>query len=265
MQPLPADAVAGTFVSGEELPVAHLGSRGDVEERIGRNVAGLVDDGDCLQTGVGAIPDAVLDSLSSHRHLGFHSGMLCDGARKLIDAGVITGERKTRDRGRHVTGFVYGDADLYGWAVTRDDLDLRPVSYTHDAGVLASLDNLVIVNSAVQVDLFGQINAEMIGARQISGTGGAVDFFRGAALGRGGRSIVALPSTAARGSRSRIVVRLDPPGVATALRTDCDYVVTEFGVASLSGRTVDERAEALIGVSAPEFRRELEERWQSGC
>ena len=260
---IPLNQLAGVFVSDEQLPAGSTSPRSEVEERIGRHVAELVRDGDTIQTGIGAIPDAVLDSLSSHRDLGFHSGMLSDGARRLIDDAVITGRRKTHDTERHVTGFFFGEQELYGWAAQRDDVDLRPVSYTHDALTLASLDDLVIVNSAVQVDLFGQVNAEMIRGRQVSGTGGAVDFFRGAALSTGGRSIVALPATAARGKTSRIVARLDGPGVATALRTDCDFVVTEYGVAALASRTVEERAEALLEICAPEFQAEVAEAWTS--
>jgi 4-hydroxybutyrate CoA-transferase len=230
---------------------------------IARNVATLVEDGDCLQTGIGAIPDAVLRALRDRRHLGCHSGVISDGVRDLVEAGALDGSRKPIDRGLVVTGFLLGSRGLYDWATHTTELVLRPVGYTHDARVLAQLDRLTAINSAIEVDLHGQVNAEVVGGRQVSGTGGAVDFARGAALARGGRSIVALPSTAAKGKVSRIVASLPPAAPATTTRTDVDAVVTEHGVAWLRARSVEERAAALIAVAAPDFRSRLTDEWSA--
>lgn len=228
---------------------------GDVAQRIGAHVAGLVEDGDCLQLGVGSVPDAVLAALSSHRALGVHSGMISNGIRELVELGVVDGSRKAIDPGLCVTGFVLGDEATRTWAHREPSLALRPVEYTHDPRVLARVERLVSINSAVEVDLFGQINAETIRGRQVSGTGGSVDFARGAALSTGGRSIVALPSTAG-GEHSRIVVAPLAAAV-TSLRTDVDYVVTEHGVARLAGEDLLTRARNLASVADPGFRDEL--------
>jgi 4-hydroxybutyrate CoA-transferase len=229
----------------------------DPVRRIGALVADMVEDGDCLQLGIGAIPDAVLASVSSRRDLGVHSGMISDGVLDLIRQGAITGARKTIDRHHVVTGFLLGSAELYAWARQAPQLRLRPVSYTHDAGVLARLDRLVSINSAVEIDLLGQVNSERLGGRAISGVGGQIDFLRAASVSRGGRSILALPSTARGGQVSRIVGHIPAAAVVTTCRTDVDLVVTEWGVASLRGATERERAERLIEVAAPEFREQL--------
>ena len=224
---------------------------------IARNVAGLVRDGDTIQTGIGSIPYAVLGALGEKNDLGLHSGILDDGVMELVERGVITGARKTIDCGRHVTAYAMGTPTLYGWLGERADVRFRPVNYTHGAGTLARIDRFVSINSALEIDLGGQVNAEMIRGRQVTGTGGSVDFMRGAAGSRGGRSIVALGATAARGKVSRIVPRLAEGNVPTALRTDVDYVVTEYGVADLRFRAERARAAALVEVAAPGFRDEL--------
>ncbi len=226
--------------------------------RIGALVAELVDDGDCIETGVGAIPGAVLAALRDHRDLGFHSGLLSDGVMELVEAGAITGARKTIDAGRLVSAMVLGSPALYDWASGCELIDLRGANYTHDVRVIAQIDNFVAINSAVEVDLFGQINSEMVRGRQISGTGGAVDFMRGAQMSRGGRSIVAFEATAGSGRFSRIVGTLPAGNAATALRTDADIFVTEYGVARVRGLDIVERARRLIRIAAPEFREELE-------
>ena len=224
---------------------------------IARNVATLVRDGDTIQTGIGSIPYAVLGALRVKNDLGLHSGILDDGVMDLVERRVITGARKTIDRGHHVTAYAMGTPALYAWLGERADIRFRPVNYTHGAGVLARIDRFVSINSALEIDLAGQVNAEMIRGAQVTGTGGSVDFMRGAAGSRGGRSIVALGATAARGKVSRIVPRLGDGNAATALRTDVDYVVTEHGVADLRFRPERGRAAALAEVAAPEFRDEL--------
>lgn len=221
---------------------------------IARNVADLVRDGDTIQTGIGSIPYAVLGALRDRNDLGLHSGILDDGVMELVERGVITGRRKTIDRGRHVTAYAIGSPALYGWLGERADVRFRPVNYTHGAGTLARIDRFVSINSALEIDLRGQVNAEMIRGRQVTGTGGSVDFMRGAAGSRGGRSIVALAATASGGKVSRIVPRLGEGNAPTALRTDVDYVVTEYGAARLRHLPERARAAALAEVAAPGFR-----------
>lgn len=247
------------YVVETEVEPPTLASRpSPVAERIGALVAELIRDGDCIETGVGAIPGAVLAALHGHRDLGFHSGLLSDGVKGLLEAGALTGARKTIDRGRLVAAMVLGSPALYDWARRCDLIDLRTVDYTHDVRVIARLDNFVALNSAVEVDLFGQVNSEMVRGRQISGTGGAVDFMRGARMSAGGRSIVALEATAGGGRFSRIVPALPPEHAATALRTDADFFVTEYGVADVRGLDLLERARRLVRIAAPPFREELE-------
>jgi 4-hydroxybutyrate CoA-transferase len=220
---------------------------------VGQQVAGLIRDGDCLQIGIGAIPGAVLDALANKNDLGIHSGLITDGVMKLADAGNI--------KGRMVTGTTLGSKALIEWAGNAPGLVIRPVGYTHDPGVIRQIDNFVSINSAVEIDLFGQVSADMLDGRQWTGPGGAVDMMRGAALSKGGRSIVALKATAANGKRSRIVAALDRNTAATALRTDVDYVVTEFGVRRVRHLSSAARARALIEIAAPEFRDQLRDEW----
>ncbi len=238
---------------------------GAATERIGALVAELIRDGDCIETGVGAIPGAVLAALRGHRGLGFHSGLLSDGVMDLVEAGVLDGARKNIDTGRLVAAMVLGSPALYDWARRCDLIDLHGVDYTHDVRVIARIDNFVAINSAVEVDLFGQINSEMVRGRQISGTGGAVDFMRGARMSPGGRSIVAFEATAGRGRFSRVVPTLPAEHAATALRTDADIFVTEYGVAEVRGLDIAERARRLIRIAAPRFREELATRAAQLC
>ena len=230
---------------------------------IGRHVSDLVNDGDCIQIGIGGIPSAVLSALAQKNDLGFHSGLISDAAMLLAKAGNISGRQKNVDQGKIVTGATLGSEALIDWAGTSPQLRFRPVSYTHDAGVIRRIDNFVAINSALEVDLFGQVNADMLDGRQLSGTGGAVDMMRGAAMSRGGRSIVALSSTAAGGEKSRIVAALTRNTATTALRTDIDYVVTEHGARRLRHLPVQSRANALIEIAAPQFRDELRDQWQA--
>ncbi|MFX3657728.1 MAG: acetyl-CoA hydrolase/transferase family protein [bacterium] len=227
-----------------------------VADAIGALVANEVRDGDCLQTGIGAIPAAILARLGDKNDLGMHGGLIDDGGMRLIRNGNLTGARKEVDRGAHVTGMALGSAALLAWLADAPEVVFRGADHTHEVGVIGQLSNFVSVNSAVEVDLYGQVNAEMAGGRQISGTGGAVDFMRGARASRGGRSIVAMQATARGGTLSRIVPRVE---LVTALRTDVDLVVTEYGVARLRDAPLRQRAEALIGIAAPQFRDQLRE------
>lgn len=233
----------------------------DVARAIGAHVASLIRDGDCIQTGIGAIPAAILAALADKNDLGLHGGLLDDGGRALIDAGVINGAAKSHMQGAHVTGMLVGSAELFEWAASRPDVFLVGADVTHESRTIALIDNFVSINSAVEVDLDGQVNAEVVAGRQISGVGGSVDFMRAARMSRGGRSIVAMTATAARGKVSRIVPRT---AVVTALRTDVDIVVTEYGIAKLHGATQDARVEALIAIAHPDFRTELRRAGRTG-
>ena len=223
----------------------------DAAARIGAQVASLIADGDCLQTGIGAIPAAILAALSDKQDLGMHGGLIDDGGMDLIVAGNMNGRLKPIDTGMHVTGMALGSAALMEWLAERADVVFRGANYTHDLSVIRQLPNFVSINSAVEIDLHGQVNAEYAGGRQISGTGGSVDFMRAAKASPGGRSVVAMNATARDGTVSRIVPRV---GMVTALRTDIDIVVTEYGIAHLKDLPHDARIDALIGVAAPEFR-----------
>lgn len=226
----------------------------DAARRIGAHVAELIRDGDCIQTGIGAIPMAILGALTDKHDLGLHGGLIDDGGMALIEAGNMTGARKNVDTHRHVVGMALGSEALHDWMAGRPDVVLAGADHTHELEVIRRIDNFVSINSAVEVDLHGQVNAEVAGGRQISGTGGAVDFMRGARASKGGRSIVAMNATARGGTVSRIVPRVE---MVTALRTDVDLVVTEFGVADLATKTADERAEALIAIAHPDCREGL--------
>jgi len=246
-----------------DRPVATLGQAevNEVAAEIGYQVAELVNDGDCIQVGIGAIPDAVLAALSEKNDLGIHSGMISNGVMALARSGNLSGRRKTIDQGQIVCGATLGGMELIEWAGEAPQLSIRPVGYTHDSGVIREIENFVSINSAVEVDLFGQVNADILGGRQFSGTGGSVDMMRGAALSRGGKSFVALSSTVKGGEVSRIVAALAPNAATTALRTDIDFVVTEFGARRIRHLPVMERAEALIGIAHPDFRDRLRDEW----
>lgn len=230
---------------------------GPVEQAIGAHIAALIDDGDTIQFGIGSIPDAVLRALLGKRDLGIHSGLLSDSLVDLVEAGVVTGRRKAVMPGKIVSTAAMGTPRLYSFMHDNPLVAMMPSDFTHHIAVLMRLDNFVSINSALQVDLSGQVNAETIGALQIAGTGGGADFVRGAAAARNGRSIIALPSRAGGGKHSRIVAQLDAGAAVTAPRSDVHYVVTEHGVADLRGKTRRERAQALLAIAHPEFREGL--------
>lgn len=229
----------------------------DVSIAIGRHVASLIPDGATLQTGIGKIPHAVVNALRNHHDLGVHTEMLSDSIVDLVEAGVITGRKKTLLPGKLVTSFVMGTRRLYDWVDDNPCVEMRASDFTNDPLVIARNDDMVAINSAVAVDLTGQVAADTVGGRFFSGIGGQVDFIRGAARSRGGKPIIALPSTAKQGSVSRIQAVFEPgTGVVTS-RGDVHYVVTEYGVADLWGRNIRERATALIEIAHPDFRGEL--------
>jgi 4-hydroxybutyrate CoA-transferase len=259
----PADRIDYAIACDRPVPVFPVQNSDEAALAIGRRVAELINDGDCLQIGIGGIPAAVLEALTDRSDLGVHSGLISDGVMALAEAGNITGRRKNLDRSKIVTCTTLGSEALIEWAGRSQNLAIRPVSHTHDIGVIRQIDNFVSINSAVEVDLFGQVGADMLGGRQWTGPGGATDMMRGAALSGGGRSVVALRATAAGGSKSRIVAALDRGTAATALRTDIDFVVTEYGARRVRHLSVSERAKTLIEIAAPEFRDPLLDEWQS--
>ena len=224
-------------------------------------MADLIENGDCIQIGIGGIPNACLAKLSDKNDLGIHSGMISDGVMALTLAGNITGSRKSLDNGKIISGVTHGSESLHEWAGEALQLAVRPVCYTHNVAVIGQIDNFVSINSALEIDLLGQVNSDMLHGRQISGSGGAVDMMRGAAYSRGGRSIIALSATANGGRNSRIVSTLAPDTATTALRTDIDYVVTEFGSRRVRHLSLNARAEALIEISHPDFRDQLRSEW----
>ena len=233
----------------------------DVERAIGENCAALIPNGATLQLGIGAIPDAVLLFLKGKKDLGIHTEMFSDGVVELAEAGVITNAKKSLHPGKFVATFLMGTKRLYDFVDHNPDVELRPVDYVNNPFVIAQNDKLISINSCVQVDLMGQVASESIGAKQISGVGGQVDFVRGAAASKGGVSIMAMPSTV-KGKISKIVPLLDEGAAVTTSRNDVDYVVTEYGIAHLKGRTLRERAHALIEIAHPDFREELKREFE---
>ena len=259
------------FTHGELLPAAKIDyavpvSRPPVEvpsarsretdEAIAKYAAAYVEDGSVIQTGVGAVPDAVLRLLHDRKDLGVHSGMLGDGLVELVEAGAVTNARKRIDGGVSISGALIGTRRLYEFAHRNPQIRMCTTSYTHDAAVLARLDKLVTINSAIEVDLTGQVNAEQSGSAYLGGTGGQADFVRAGARSAGGHAIIALPATAQGGTVSRITVNLSGP--VTTARSDVDVIVTEFGAAELKGQTLAARTRRLIAVAHPDFQEELE-------
>ena len=257
---LPRDAF-DLLVDGD-APLLELPQRETIAgaEAIGNYCAGLIEDGSTIQMGIGAIPDAVLASLKGKNDLGVHSEMFSDGLIPLIDSGVVNGRRKTIHKGRVITSFCMGSRKLYEMIDDNPLYEFHPSDYTNDPFIIAQNDRMVSINSALQVDLTGQLCADSIGTRFFSGFGGQVDFIRGASRSKGGKAILALPSTAKDGAISRIVPTLDLGAGVVTTRADVDFVVTEWGVASLKGRSVRERALALVSIAHPKFRGELVEK-----
>jgi 4-hydroxybutyrate CoA-transferase len=230
-----------------------------IHRRIAQNVASLIPDGATLQLGIGGIPDAVLSFLGSKNDLGIHSEMISDGVIPLIEDGVINGRVKTIHRGKAVLGFVLGSRRLFDFLNENVMFEYHPIRYTNDPFVIAQNARMIAINSAIEVDISGQVCADSIGSRAYSGFGGQVDFIRGAARSRGGKPIIALPSTAKNGTVSRIATTLTPGAGVVTSRADVHYVVTEHGIAYLHGKSLRERAAALIEIADPRFRDELSE------
>ena len=245
------------------LPEVRMAATDEVTERIADHVAGLIPDGATLQTGIGAIPDAVLRRLTDRKDLGIHTELFSDGIIDLVNQGVITGERKTLHPGKIVAGFLLGTQRLFDFVNDNPVVELHPSEYVNDPFIIAENERMVAINSAIEVDLTGQVCADSIGPRLYSGVGGQVDFIYGAARSKGGIPIIALPSTLAKKSGpnlSKIVPMLKPGAGVVTTRNHVHYVVTEHGVADLYGKTIAQRAEALIAIAAPGFREELRQK-----
>lgn len=243
-----------------EIPKPRIGQ---VEKAIGKYCASLIQDGDTLQLGIGAIPDAVLLFLKEKKDLGIHTEMFSDGVLELVKCGAVNNRKKSLHPGKFVATFLMGTRELYDFVDDNISVCLYPVDYVNDPLVIGQNDNMVSINSCLQVDFMGQVSAESIGPTQFSGVGGQVDYVRGATLSKNGRSIIAMPSTASKGTLSRIVPWLDSQTAVTTSRNDVHYVVTEYGIAELKGKSLRQRAEALIHISHPDFREELKKAYQS--
>ena len=229
----------------------------DLQIAIAKNVASLIEDGACLQTGIGGIPDAILPMLMDRKDLGVHSEMVSDGVIPLIEAGVLTGARKNFKPRKIILGFALGTKHLFDFMDNNPIFEFHPTAYSNDPGLIARNDKMVAINSAIQVDLTGQVCSDSIGNQFYSGIGGQVDFLRGASRSKGGKPIIAISSTAKSGKISRIVPHLDPGAGVVTSRGLVRYVVTEFGVAYLHGKSIRERAKALIEIAHPDFRAQL--------
>lgn len=245
------------------LPEAHQGRINDVSKRIGAYCAQLIEDGSTLQLGIGSIPDAVLSCLGEKKDLGIYAELFSDGVLELYKKGVITNRYTTVCPGKMAAGLVMGTKELYDWCDHNPNIEFYPIDWINNPFRVAQNHKMVAINSCLQVDLYGQVNSEWMNGCQYSGTGGQVDFVRGAQASKGGKALLCLPSTAAGGSVSRIVPTLPEGTMVTTLRNDVDYIVTEYGSARLKGLTVAERAVKLINIAHPAFRRELEARFKT--
>ncbi len=261
----PIEAKRIDYVVRASRPLLDVPSRPPSTEdiAIAKNVAPLIEDGATLQIGIGTLPDAILSELRDHRDLAIHSGVIGDGVVNLIESGVVTNARKSIDRGISITGSLFGTSLLVRFAHDNSAIRVDPVSYTHNPAVLAQLSALVTINSAIEIDLFGQVNSEVANGKYVGTIGGQTDFVRGTQMSERGRSIVAMSARVSPTGLSRIVPTLSS-GIVTAARSDTDTVVTERGVAVLKGRTVEERARLLISIAHPDDREALSRSWRDG-
>jgi len=249
--------VAGIVESGDPVLEVGLPKIGPVQEAIGKYVADLIDDGATLQIGYGGIPDAVVMQLTDKKDLGIHTEMIGDGIMMLVEAGVVTNRRKNMHHGKMLATFALGSNKLYRFMDRNPALEMHPVDFTNDPFLAGQNDNLVAINATMQVDLIGQCGSESLGFTPYSGTGGQADFVRAANRSQGGKAFIVLPATAKEGAISRIVPTLTAGTHITTGKNDVNYVVTEFGVAQLRGKTAKQRAQALIGIAHADFRAEL--------
>ena len=254
---VPLERLAGWMATDRDLPEHAPAPPTAVEERIGDHVAGLVEDGACLQLGIGGIPNAVLARLEGRRDLGIHSEMFSDGVVRLIESGAVSNARKSIHPGRTIASFVVGSRRLYDFVDDNPLVEFHPCDRTNDTNLIRKLDGVVAINSGIEIDLTGQVCADSIGHRVYSGIGGQMDFIRGAAMSRGGKPVIALPSTAAGGSVSRIVAQLRPGAGVVTTRGHVHWVVTEYGAVDLHARSLAERGRLLASIAHPDFRAPL--------
>ncbi len=244
--------------TSDDLLEHPMGQISEVAMRIGGNIAGMIEDGSTLQLGIGEIPDAVLGYLTDKKNLGIHTEMVSDGVIDLIEKGILTNEKKTLHPGKIILCFVLGTRRLYDFIDNNPIFEFHPSYYTNDPFIISQNDKMVAINSALEVDITGQVCADSLGYSLYSGIGGQVDFIRGAARSRGGKPIIALPATAKEDAVSRIVPHVQEGAGIVTSRGDVHYVITEYGVAYLHGKTIRERCRALINIAHPRFRDELE-------
>jgi len=241
----------------EPLPVHVMSEPSEIERKIGNHVAGLIEDRSTLQMGIGNIPNAVLSRLTNHKDLGLHTEMFSDGVIDLILNDVINGNYKSINRGRALATFLMGSKRLYDYVDDNPFIEMRASDYVNDVSVIKQNPRMVAINSAIEVDLTGQVCADSIGAKMYSGVGGQMDFIRAASLSEGGKAIIALPSVTSKGI-SRIVPSLKPGAGVVTTRSHVHYVVTEYGVANLYGKTIKQRVKALTDIAHPDFRESIE-------
>ncbi|MFW9949672.1 MAG: acetyl-CoA hydrolase/transferase family protein, partial [Candidatus Thorarchaeota archaeon] len=241
-----------------EIPLPQITS---IEEKIGSYIVDLVPDRANLQLGIGGIPDAALTFLHEKQDLGIHTEMFSDGVVDLYEEGIITNKFNNLHPNKFTATFLMGTKRLYDFVDHNPDVEMHPVDYTNNVLIAGKVNNLISINSALQVDLFGQVSADTLGTQQYSGVGGQVDFVRASSLSPGGKSIIALPSTNKSETISRIVPQLNEGACVTTSRNDIHYVVTEYGVANLRGKTVRQRAIALINIAHPKFREEIQQKF----
>ncbi len=239
------------------LPLAPQGGSSELHMKVGQHIAGMIPDGATLQMGIGSIPDAVLQNLTNHKDLGIHTELFSDGVVEMVERGVITCRRKTFHPGKVIAGFLFGSKRLYDFVDNNPIIELHPTDYVNNPFHIAQNDKMVCINSAISVDLTGQVCADSIGTRLYSGVGGQLDFVRGASRSKGGMPFIAFLSTAKNDTASRIVPMLAPGSGVVTTRNDVHFIATEYGVAALRGKTIRERAQALIRIAHPNFREEL--------
>lgn len=244
--------------SSEPILTLNKTETSDVHKIIGKYIADLIDDSSTLQMGIGGIPDAVLSFLENKKDLGIHTEMFSDGIIELVEKGIINNEKKTLHPGKIISSFLMGSKNLYGFVDNNPIIELHPSDYTNDPFIIAQNNKMIAINSAIQIDITGQICADTIGTMQFSGIGGQVDFIRGSARSEGGKPIIALQSTAKNQTLSRIVPKLDNGAAIVTSRGDVHWIVTEYGSVNLHGKNLRDRAEALINISHPKFRDALE-------
>jgi acyl-CoA hydrolase len=240
----------------DEIPAINASEPTDIESKIGDYVAGLIEDRSTLQMGIGNIPNAVLTRLTNHKDLGLHTEMFSDGVIDLILSDVINGNYKKINRGRALTTFLMGSKRLYDYVDDNPFVEMRASNYTNNAAYIKQNPRMVAINSAIEVDVTGQVCADSIGSKMYSGVGGQMDFIRGASLSKGGKAIIALPSTTRKGI-SRIVPTLKPGAGVVTTRAHVHYVVTEYGIANLFGKTIKQRVKALVDIAHPDHREDI--------